>query len=134
MTRKLVPLILGALAATAVPAQATDRRAPEEQLARALEGRVAGEPVDCVNLRTIQSSRVIRGTAILYDAGSVIYVNRPRAGAELLDHWGAQVSRTFDNRLCSVDPVQIVDTATGMFEGNIFLGEFVPYRRVRSRD
>lgn len=132
MTRKLLPILIGAVAIAAFPAQARERLSPEAELARALEGRVAGEPVDCVNLRTVRSSRVIRGIALLYDAGNVIYVNRPRAGADALNDWTAQVSRPFNNRLCSIDPVQLIDPFTGSFHGTVFLDEFVPYRRVRN--
>ncbi|MFN3726481.1 MAG: hypothetical protein ACK4SZ_09260 [Allosphingosinicella sp.] len=132
MTRKLLlPLLIGAVALAAGPAQARERLSPEAQLARMLEGRVAGEPVDCINLRNVRGSSVIRDTAIVYDAGSVLYVNRPRAGAEQLDDWSAQVSRPFGNRLCSIDPVQLIDLTSGVFRGTVFLDEFVPYRRVR---
>jgi hypothetical protein len=105
--------------------------APVKQtLAQALEGRVAGEPVSCINLRTIRGSRTIDG-AILYDAGNVIYVNRPRAGAEDLNNWDTMVTRTPSTQLCNIDPVQMVHLPTGMYRGTIFLGDFVPYRRIR---
>lgn len=132
MIRKLLPLIAIAGAASALPAQADQRQTPEQQLERALAGRVAGEPVDCVNLRTIRSSRVIDRTAILFDAGGTIYVNRPRSGAETLNRWDAQVTRLFDTRLCSIDTIRMVDPTSGFFSGVVFLGEFVPYRRVRN--
>ena len=132
MTRKLLPLLIGAVALAAGPAQARERLSPEAELARALEGRVAGEPVDCINLHNVRGSSVIRDTAIVYDAGSVIYVNRPRAGADQLDDWSTQVSRPFGNRLCSIDPVQLIDLTTGSFRGVVFLDEFVPYRRARN--
>ena len=77
---------------------------------------------------------MIRGTALLYDAGNIIYVNRPRAGAEQLDDWSTQVSRPNNSRLCSIDPVQLIDQATGHFRGTVFLDDFVPYRRVGSGD
>ena len=131
MTRKLLPLLIAGVALAAGPAQARERLSPEAQLARMLEGRVAGEPVDCINLRNVRGSSVIRDTAIVYDAGSVIYVNRPRAGADQLDDWSAQVSRPFGNRLCSIDPVQLIDLTSGSFRGVVFLDEFVPYRRAR---
>ena len=134
MTRKLLPLLIGAVAIAAVPAQARERLSPEAELARALDGRVAGEPVNCINLHSIRGSSVVRGTALLYDAGSVIYVNRPRAGAEQLNDWTTQVSRPFGNRLCSIDPVQLIDPVTGSFHGTVFLDEWVPYRRVSSGD
>jgi hypothetical protein len=136
MSRKLTALLLGAatLTAFAAPVQAGPRLSPEAELERALQGRVAGEPVDCVNLRTVRSSQVIDRTAILYDAGSTIYVNRPRNGAEALRRHDAQVVRPFGTRLCSIDTVQMIDTSSGINTGHVFLGEFVPYRRVRSRD
>ena len=134
MTRKLLPLLIAGIALAAGPAQARERLSPEAELARALEGRVAGEPVNCINLRNVRGSSVIRGTALLYDTGGVIYVNRPRAGAEQLDDWTAQVSRPFGNRLCSIDPVQLIDPTTGFFRGTVFLDAFVPYRRVRDGD
>ena len=129
--RKFVPLIAGSLLLGAAAAQADPPVDREAQLARALEGRVAGEPVDCIDLHRIRSTRVIDDTAILYDAGSVIYVNRPRNGADELNNWDALVTRTPTTRLCSIDVVQLVDQSSQMMTGVVFLGDFVPYRRVR---
>ena len=128
--RKLIPLIAAALVLGPVAAQARERD-PEADLARALRGRVAGEPVSCIDLIRVRSSRVIPGTAILYDAGSVIYVNRPRNGAEELNRFDTLVTRTPSTQLCSVDVVHTVDLTTNTFTGSVFLDEFVPYRRVR---
>lgn len=131
--RKLIPFIVaGVLAAGA--AQAANPRG-EAELEEALAGRVAGEPVRCISLRNTSSSRMINDTAILYRVGSTIYVNRPRAGAESLDRNNATVSRLFGtNQLCSIDTLRIIDPNTGILHGIVFLGEFVPYRRVSSRD
>ncbi|HEX8366460.1 MAG TPA: hypothetical protein VF603_14360 [Allosphingosinicella sp.] len=136
MIRKLLPLLApalaGAVAIAALPAQAGPRRSPEEQLQHELRGRVAGEPVNCVNLRTIRNSRVIERTALVFDAGGTIYVNRPRAGAESLNRWDTQVVRPFGSQLCSIDPVKMVDPVSGFFRGTVFLGDFIPYRRARN--
>jgi hypothetical protein len=133
MIRKLLlPLLLGAATVAATPATAEQRRSPEEQLQRELRGRVAGEPVSCVNLRNIRSSRIIDRTAIIFDAGGTLYVNRPRAGAESLRTWDTQVVRPFGSQLCSIDTIKMVSPVSGFFTGNVFLGEFVPYRRVRN--
>ena len=128
--RKLPIILAGALMAGAASAHgaAPDR---EAELARAIEGRVAGEPVDCINLRQVRNTRIIDNTAIVYDAGNTIYVNRPRSGAESLDRWDTQVTRLHTNRLCSIDTVRMVDPQSQMLSGIVFLGEFVPYRRVR---
>ncbi len=133
MARKLLSIVaIAAGVAVAFPAQADQRRSPEQQLERALEGRVAGEPVNCVSLRAVRNSRIIDGTAILFDAGSTIYVNRPRSGAESLDRDDTQVVRSFSGQLCSIDTIRMVDPVSGMFRGSVFLGEFVPYRRARN--
>ena len=131
--RKYFPLLAGSLALLAAPVQAApiDR---EAELARAVQGRVAGEPVSCIDLRRVRSSRIIPGTAIVYDAGGVIYVNRPRAGADSLSQWDIQVNRLYSSRLCSIDTVQLIDQGSRMYSGTVFLGEFVPYRRVQTSD
>jgi hypothetical protein len=131
--RKLLTLIAGSLLIGGVAqAKPADR---EAELDRALRGRVAGEPVDCIDLHRVRSSRVIAGTAIIYDAGGIVYVNRPRAGADSLDPGDTQVNRLFGSgRLCSVDTVQMIDRVGGFYRGTVFLGEFVPYRRVRTSE
>lgn len=131
--RASVAFLAGALALTAAAAPAAPRLSPDAELAKAIEGRVAGEPVDCINLTRVRSSRVIEGTAIVYDAGSTIYVNRPRSGAEDLDRWDSQVVKPFGTQLCSVDVVRMYDLQSRMQTGLVFLGEFVPYRKVSAR-
>lgn len=129
MRNALTLMVAGILAAA--PVQAAP--GPEAKLAKALEGRVAGEPVDCIDLHRVNSSRIIDRTAIIYDTGGTLYVNRPRSGAESLDHWDMLVSRTFGNRLCSIDVVELRDRSpAGMMSGLVFLGEFVPYKKIRS--
>jgi hypothetical protein len=124
-------LALAAAAGAVAPAQAgsPDPGKGERQLARSLEGRVAGEPVDCIDLHRIRSSRIINRTAILYDAGGTLYVNRPRSGAESLKDWDIMVTRPFGSRLCRVDTVQMVSPGSHMLSGLVFLGDFVPYKR-----
>ena len=128
--RKLITLLAGTLMLGGVAqAKPQDR---EEELARAIQGRVAGEPVQCIDLHRVRSSRIITDTAIIYDAGSVIYVNRPANGADQLNQWDAMVTRTSTTQLCNVDTVTMIDRASHSFTGVVFLGDFVPYRRVRS--
>ena len=130
--RKLITLLAGTLMLGGVAqAKPQDR---EEELARALRGRVAEAPVQCIDLHRVRSSRIITDTAILYDAGSVIYVNRPENGADQLNQWDTMVTRTPSTRLCNVDTVTMVDRASHSFTGVVFLGDFVPYRRVRNGD
>jgi hypothetical protein len=128
--RAAITFILGAVALAAAPAQA--KTTPEEKLARAIEGRVPGEPVKCINLSRVQSSRVIDKTAIVYDVGSTVYVNRPRGGAEQLDSRDILITKTHSGDLCSLEVVQLYDSAARMPTGFVSLGEFVPYKRVKT--
>jgi hypothetical protein len=127
--RKLIALALGGLIAATAPAQAVSPADAEAKLAKALEGRVAGEPVKCINLRLVRSTEIIDDTGILYDTGRTVYLNRPRAGADSLDRWDTLVTKLHSSELCSIDTVQLYDSASRMQTGFVFLGEFVPYRK-----
>jgi hypothetical protein len=129
--RKLLPLLVGSLALLAGPVQAKPAD-HEAELARAVAGRVAGPPVDCIDMHRVRSSHIIPGTAIVYDTGGTIYVNRPRGGAESMDQWDIMVNRLYSSELCSIDTVQLIDQGSHMYSGTVFLGEFVPYRRVET--
>lgn len=126
--RILISLAVGTVLLVSA-AQAAPRVHGEAKLAKAVEGRVAGEPVDCIDLRAVRSSKVIDNTAIVYKAGDTLYVNRPTNGAESLDQWDALVTKTSLSRLCSVDVVHLYDSSSRMQTGTVFLAQFVPYRR-----
>ena len=127
--------IVAALVAAAVllplsAAAARPRLAPEARLAKMLEGRVAGEPQDCIYLPSIRSTRVIDKTAIVYDAGRTLWVNRPDNGASSLDDDDVLVTRLHSSSLCSIDIVQLQDRTSWFYSGFVSLGDFVPYRKV----
>jgi len=136
--RKAFAAILAAatVMSLSVAADAKPRVSGEEKLARLLEGRVAGEPTDCIYLPRVRSSRIITDTAIVYDAGSVIYVNRPRAGTYGLDDDDVMVTEFHGggSSLCSIDVVRLHDRSTLFYNGFVSLGEFVPYRKVSARN
>ncbi|HJQ16414.1 MAG TPA: hypothetical protein VJR87_03560 [Allosphingosinicella sp.] len=107
---------------------------PESELAKALEGRVAGKPVDCIFLHTIRSSRIIDHTAIVYDSGRTIYVNRPTSGADTLSKWDIMLEKPTNSQLCSIDVVRLYDQSTRFPKGFVGLGKFVPYTKTSARD
>lgn len=131
--RIFISLLIGAAMLAPGAAQARERLSGEAQIAKALDGRVAGEPVDCIAItRGNQSSQVIPGEAIIYKNGSTLYLNRPRAGAESLSDRDIMVTRPFGSRLCSTDTVVLHDRYSHFVTGTVFLGEFVPYRKVET--
>jgi hypothetical protein len=110
-------------------AEARPRLTGEEQLAKMLEGRVAGKPVNCINPAFYSSVRVFDKTAIVYESGRTMYLQRPRSGLNSLDNNAVLVTNIRGSQLCSVDIVRLQDRTTFFYRGFIGLGEFVPYTR-----
>lgn len=127
----LKPLLSLALTATliAAPALARERLTPDAQYKKALEGRTAGKPVDCISLSQANNSQVIDGKAIIYKIGATWFVNELRGDAAGLDDNDVLVTNTVTNRLCSTDSIRLVDRFTGIQTGFVLLGEFVPYKK-----
>jgi hypothetical protein len=119
---------IAALALAAGPAVSRDRVSGEQELANLLQGRVAGEPRSCINTMVNRDSQVIDKTAVVYGRGRTIWVNRT-ANPRDLDRWDAMLVRQYGSQLCRQDIVTTFDTASGMYTGNVFLTDFVPYTR-----
>jgi hypothetical protein len=115
--------------AFAMPATAIARDAPDVQLQKALAGRVAGKPTNCISLSGSNSSQIIEGTAIIYRVGGTLYVNEPRSGADTLRGDDILVTRSFGSQLCSIDTVRLIDRGSRLPRGFVSLGQFVPYSR-----
>ena len=129
---KRIAFALAALAGAALvtgPSVARERPSGDQELAKLLKGRVAGEPQNCLNTRIHSDSRIIDGTALVYGRGRTIWVNVP-ANADDLDDGDALLVRQYGANLCRQDIVTTFDNMGGFYTGNVFLGDFVPYTRV----
>ncbi len=124
-------LILAAASALVAPAaiSAKPRLTPEQRLDKMLEGRVAGKPVSCISLMNSRDMEVLDKTAIVYNSGSVIYVNRTTR-PEDLDSDDVLVVKVHGSQLCRMDILQQHDRSGGWYNGFVGLEDFVPYRRV----
>ena len=128
--RKLTLAIAAAAAVLAGPAlQAKPRLTPEQRLDKMLAGREAGKPVSCISSWDQRDMEVLDKTAIVFRAGSTIYVNRPANAADL-DSDDILVTRSHTGQLCKIDIVTTVDRSGHFQTGFVNLGEFVPYRRI----
>lgn len=130
--RPFIATILAATVFAAGPVAAKEKLEPEAKLAKMLEGRVAGEPQNCIPLTSISSSQIIDKTAIVYKSGSTYWVNRPKSGASSLDDDDILVTKLPTSQLCSIDTVQLHDRSSHTWRGFVALGEFVPYRKVKT--
>ena len=132
-------LVAGALAAivpTATPASAAPRLSPQQQLDKALAGRVAGKPVDCINPHTYSNTQIIDRTAIIYGSGRTIYLQQPDHPQSLRDDDVLVTDLRGSGQLCSIDIVKLHDRNGGWYRGFVGLNKFVPYIRAQtaSRD
>jgi hypothetical protein len=129
--KKLALILAGAAlalsGATAVSAKSLAEK-NEARLARMLEGRVAGEPVTCINAFRSNDIHVLEKVGIVYDAGHTIYVAR-LTDPDMIDAWDVPVFERFGGQLCTTDIIRTVDRSSGFFTGAVFLEDFVPYRR-----
>lgn len=130
--RALALVAVAAATLAAAPSLAArEKLSGEDQLAKLLAGREAGAPVSCIPLHATRDTRVINGTAIVYDAGGTIYVNRPRNAADLNDD-DIMVTDLYGASLCRKDIVRMHDRVGFWYNGFIGLGDFVPYRKVKT--
>jgi hypothetical protein len=134
---------------TAAPAQAhaqdetapapleseTEANAPlskgEQQLAKLLEGRVAGEPVDCIRSLPSEQMRTIDGTAYVFGRGQTIYVQRTRNPQDISQRNAIISLRFSPTQLCRMDILNTVDPMIGFFTGVVTMDDFIPYTRAR---
>ena len=120
----------GAMALSGPAAVAKPKLSGEEQLAKLLEGREAGEPKSCINLFDSHNLKVIHRTALVYQRGDTVWVNRP-ANPQSLDYYDVLVMKRTSSELCKQDIVTTMDQSTHMFTGSVFLGDFVPHKKVK---
>lgn len=123
-------LLAGAALALTGTAATAETRAErnEAKLARMLDGRTAGEPVNCINAMRSNRIEVIEHIGIVYDAGDTIYVARTR-DPRALGPWDVPVIERFGSQLCTSDVMRTVDRSGGYITGPLFLDDFVPYTR-----
>lgn len=131
---KIASTLIAATAALMVAApvvQADEPGAKTEgqlKLEKMLEGRVAGEPQSCIRSLPSLDLTMIDGTALVYKSGGTLWVNVPR-NPDAIDDNDALLTRTSVNRLCRTDIVTTIDRYNQFQTGNLFLGDFVPYRK-----
>ncbi|GGD60005.1 hypothetical protein GRI62_00425 [Erythrobacter arachoides] len=136
--KTIVATLTAALTATAafalaVPAAAQSDREierSERAFSDLVEGwEVAGEPESCITTFNSNRLRVVEHVGFAYRQGDTMWVARAR-NPQNLGAWDVPIIDRFGSQLCRHDSMRTVDRSSGMFSGNLFLDDFVPYRRV----
>ncbi|GLR46561.1 hypothetical protein [Sphingomonas astaxanthinifaciens] len=126
----LVLAASAALVACATPREAYVRSPDaEKELARWLDGRVAGKPQTCLPSFRSQDMIVIDERTILFrDGANRVWRNDVNGPCSGLGRPGyALLTKQFGTGLCRGEIAQVVDTLNGFTVGTCSLGDFVPY-------
>jgi len=100
-----------------------------------LAGLTPGRRQSCLPPRSTASIVAARNGVLLFREGRTVYANATRGGcAEAADHNYTLVTKNFSGgALCSGTFAHVVDlTANGAVRGSCVLGDFTPYRRLKS--
>lgn len=132
--RNFLPFIAAAAVTLTAPAAgAASRYDADAELQKALAGRVAGKPINCIPLSSVTGNTIVTGRAIIYRIGSRLYVNQPRGdGAKRLNRDDVLVTRTVGTDLCRLDVVQLLDRTSRIPRSFVSLGQFVPYTKPKA--
>ena len=103
-------------------------KSPQELLEKEIGGWIAGEPVQCIQLRRITASRAM-GDTLLFKVRSSIKYRTDSIGCPA-DRVGLTLITNPDNvRLCKGDVVGLYDLENDIHEGSCQVGDFTPYTR-----
>ncbi|WP_343042876.1 DUF6491 family protein [Sphingomonas lacunae] len=131
--RALVISSAALLGACAPIARTNAEALTPDQLAlldRNLSGKVAGEPVSCINnLSADQTIRVSDNILLYRVSGRLVYKNELRGGCPgLARDNDVIVSEVRGSGPCRGDIIHLVDRTTGIRGPSCVLGDFTPYR------
>jgi hypothetical protein len=134
MTIRLPLLLAGAallLGAAAPAADGTRSARAQARLDKALAGRVAGAPVDCVDAGRIGGPDIIDSRTILYRDMGRVWLNDLPDQCRALQPGRILVVRLWGGQLCRGDLVDIADGGSRIPMGSCRLGSFTPYEKVK---
>lgn len=121
----LVIVLLGSGAA----ASAGLARSEADSLARALAGRVAGEPASCVPSRRSEPLRTVDTRTFVYRRGRTIWVNRPERECVGFRPTASLVVQMHGSRYCRGDRVHALGPGGPIPGPRCELGDWTPYTR-----
>ncbi len=130
-TIAIAGLAMAGLGAGAVAMSASDGTPTREQVRAAamLEGKVPGEPQQCIQLRDIRNTTVVDESTILYQVNTrELYradFDVPCGG---LDNSTTLVTDTNSTQLCTGDQVRVLENPTGRERAFCAISRFTPYR------
>lgn len=126
--RRLLPFTLALIATGCATTGTTPERRDSAALTKALAGRVAGKPVDCLSTIDTRESSTYDNTIVYRASGRVIY-RQDLNDCPSLTWSSIPVFEIRGAQLCRGEIVRIVDRSGTGQRGSCTVGQFVPYTR-----
>ena len=103
----------------------------QQELDKALAGRIAGKPLNCIPNYRATDMQIIDDYTIIFKDGRTVYLQTPQGGCPgIANHSNILVNRPMGTtQLCSGDINHLLDPSTGMGGGSCVFSEFVPYTK-----
>ena len=103
----------------------------QQDLDKALAGRVAGKPLNCIPNYRATDMQIIDDYTLVFKDGRTVYLQSPHGGCPgIKNHSNILVNRPMGTtQLCSGDINHLIDPATGMAGGSCVFGDFIPYTK-----
>lgn len=120
----------GIAACATVEGEPVRSEAAQRELARYLDGKVAGQPQSCLPSFRSQDMVVIDERTILFrDGANRVWRNEVVGPCNSLGRPGTAIvtRQVASNSLCRGEIAQIIDTSGGFTVGSCSFGDFVPY-------
>ncbi|HWJ69959.1 MAG TPA: hypothetical protein VNS79_07940 [Sphingobium sp.] len=97
-------------------------------LARALDGKVPGEPVSCVTALRSDDLRALGDNTLIFRVNKdLVYRNTLNGACNGLSMGDTLVMRRVTSQYCRGDIATVVNLPSGAQTGSCSLGDFVPY-------
>jgi hypothetical protein len=124
-------IMLGALALAGCTAnaemQASRQAEAARDLTKALEGRVAGKPQDCVSSQGINGPQIVDARTILYRDGRRVWRNELAADCPSLDQYDTLIVELHGTQICKNDIFRPLDPGSRIPGAYCRFGQFTPY-------
>lgn len=130
---RVAMMMAGALAlagcAASAQMQASEAAEAQKDLAKALEGRVAGEMRDCISASSANGPQIIDSKTLLYRDGSRIWRNDIEGTCPSLREGNPIVIEIHGSQLCRMDKFRVIEPGSSIPSSFCFLGKFTEYKK-----
>lgn len=128
-----LPSVLAAAAVLCgAAALAQDSPPLSPDLAKALEGRVAGKPENCISASRVNGPEIIDDRNILYrQSGARVWRNQLADKCAPMRDNDYLVVEAYGDQICKFDRFRVVNRNSGLPSSYCILGSFTPYDKPR---